>query len=80
MPIFLIPDERLVLFRQSAAIYAIYSPWGRYGGIGILPKENIQKSRFVVRVQYAALPYRFNEVDGLEILLVTTPALFNALY
>jgi 8-oxo-dGTP pyrophosphatase MutT (NUDIX family) len=38
----------------------------------ILPKENIQKSRFAVRVQYAALPYRFNEVDGLEILLVTT--------
>ncbi len=38
----------------------------------ILPKENIQKSRFAVRVQYAALPYRFNEVDGLEILLITT--------
>jgi 8-oxo-dGTP pyrophosphatase MutT (NUDIX family) len=41
-------------------------------GLSIPRKKNIQKSRYAVRVQYAALPYRFNATDELEILLVTT--------
>jgi 8-oxo-dGTP pyrophosphatase MutT (NUDIX family) len=33
---------------------------------------NKRKAKPAVRVQYAALPYRFNEAGTLEILLVTT--------
>jgi 8-oxo-dGTP pyrophosphatase MutT (NUDIX family) len=35
-------------------------------------KPNKRKVRSAVRVQYAALPYRFNQAAALEILLVTT--------
>lgn len=35
-------------------------------------KPNNRKARQAVRVQYAALPYRFNQAAALEILLVTT--------
>ena len=50
--IFLIPDERLVVFRQNAAIYAIYSPRGRYGGIGYFAQrehseEQVRGSRSI---------------------------------
>jgi 8-oxo-dGTP pyrophosphatase MutT (NUDIX family) len=35
-------------------------------------KKKAKKGIYAVRIQYAALPYRFNETDELEILLVTT--------
>ena len=38
----------------------------------IRSKQNKRKVRPPVRVQYAALPYRFSEAAALEILLVTT--------
>jgi hypothetical protein len=38
----------------------------------IARKPNKRKVRSAVRVQYAALPYRFNQAAALEILLVTT--------
>lgn len=38
----------------------------------IASKKKTKKSIYAVRIQYAALPYRFNEAEELEILLVTS--------